>query len=59
MVWQNATDLVRAPPDSEEIIFLARRVGYTTQTEVRHLQADIEQHMKQTQARKETIPPSP
>ena len=60
MVRQNAMDLVRSPPDSEEIIFLAHRVGYTTggwQAEARHLQADIEQHMKQTQDRKETIPP--
>ena len=62
MVRQNATDPVRSPPDSEEVIFLARRVGYTTedwQAEDRHLQADFEQHMKQLQARKETIPPSP
>jgi hypothetical protein len=30
MVRQNAMDLVRSPPDSEEIIFLAHRVGYAT-----------------------------
>ena len=52
MVRQNATDLVRSPPDSEEVIFLAHPVGYTTedwQAGTRHLQADIEQYMKRTQ----------
>lgn len=52
MVRQNATDLVRSPPDSEEVIFLAHRVGYTTegwQAGARPLQADTEQHMKHTQ----------
>jgi [glutamine synthetase] adenylyltransferase / [glutamine synthetase]-adenylyl-L-tyrosine phosphorylase len=51
MVRQNATDLVRSPPDSEEVIFLAHRVGYTTedwQAGARPLQADTEQHMKHT-----------
>jgi len=45
MVRQNATDPVRSPPDLEEVIFLARRVGYTTedwQAGARHPQADIE-----------------
>ena len=39
------------PPDSEEFIFFARRVGYATddwQAGARHLQSDIEQHMKTT-----------
>jgi len=47
----NAKDLVLPPPDSEELIFLARRVGYTTddwQAGARHLQTDIEGHMKVT-----------
>ena len=38
-------------PDSEEFIFLARRVGYATddwQTGARHLQTDIEEHMGRT-----------
>ncbi|MEK7760051.1 MAG: hypothetical protein AAB433_00580 [Nitrospirota bacterium] len=51
LVRGNAKDLVLPPPDSEEFIFLARRVGYTTddwQAGARHLQTDIEQHMKQT-----------
>ena len=51
MVRGNAKDLVLSPPDSEELIFLARRVGYTTdncQAGARHLQTDIEQHMKLT-----------
>lgn len=51
MVRGNAKDLVLPPPDSEEFIFLARRVGYTTddwQVGARHLQTDIEQHMKLT-----------
>ncbi len=51
LVRGNAKDLVLSPPDSEEFIFLARRVGYTTddwQAGARHLQTDIEQHMKQT-----------
>ncbi|MDP1946484.1 MAG: hypothetical protein Q8L77_03200 [Nitrospirota bacterium] len=51
MVRGNAKDLVLPPPDSEEFIFLARRVGYTTddwQAGARHLQSDIEQHMGKT-----------
>ena len=51
MVRGNAKDLVLPPPDSEEFIFLARRVGYMTgdwQADARHLQTDIEQHMKLT-----------
>ena len=51
MVRGNTKDLVLPPPDSDEFIFLARRVGYTTddwQAGARHLQTDIEQHMKQT-----------
>lgn len=51
MVRGNAKDLVLPPGDSEEFIFLARRVGYTTedwQTGARHLQADIEEHMTLT-----------
>ena len=49
MVRGNAKDLVLPLPDSDEFIFLARRVGYTTddwQAGARHLQDDIEQHMK-------------
>ncbi|WHZ22476.1 MAG: hypothetical protein OJF47_001588 [Nitrospira sp.] len=37
--------------DSDEYIFLARRVGYTTddwQAGARHLQTDIEEHMTAT-----------
>ncbi len=51
MVRGNAKDLVLPPPDSEEFIFLARRVGYATddwQAGARHLQSDIEQHMGKT-----------
>ena len=51
MVRGNAKDLVLPPPESDEFIFLARRVGYTTddwQAGARHLQTDIEQHMAQT-----------
>jgi glutamate-ammonia-ligase adenylyltransferase len=48
MVRGNAKDLVLPPADSEEFIFLARRVGYTTddwQAGARHLKTDIEEHM--------------
>ena len=48
MVRGNAKDLVLPPVDSDEFIFLARRVGYTTddwQAGARHLQTDIEEHM--------------
>ncbi|MBI3356996.1 MAG: hypothetical protein HY038_09550 [Nitrospirae bacterium] len=51
MVRGNAKDRVLPPTDSDEFIFLARRVGYTTddwQAGARHLQTDIEQHMKLT-----------
>jgi glutamate-ammonia-ligase adenylyltransferase len=51
MVRGNTKDLVLPPPESDEFIFLARRVGYMTddwQAGARHLQADIEQHMSRT-----------
>jgi glutamate-ammonia-ligase adenylyltransferase len=51
MVRGNAKDLVLPPPDSEEFVSLARRVGYTTddwQACARHLQADIAHHMRAT-----------
>ncbi len=51
MVRGNAKDRVLPPTDSDEFIFLARRVGYTTddwQAGARHLQTDIEQHMTLT-----------
>ena len=51
MVRGNAKDRVLPPVDSDEFIFLARRVGYTTddwQAGARHLETDIAQHMKLT-----------
>ena len=48
MVRGHAKDLVIPPADSEEFIFLARRVGYTTddwQAGARHLKTDIDEHM--------------
>lgn len=51
IVRGNAKDLVLPPHDSDEFIFLARRVGYTTddwQAGARHLQTDIEEHMRST-----------
>jgi glutamate-ammonia-ligase adenylyltransferase len=51
MVRGNAKDLVLPPLDSEEFVFLARRVGYATddwQAGARHLQSDIQQHMATT-----------
>jgi [glutamine synthetase] adenylyltransferase / [glutamine synthetase]-adenylyl-L-tyrosine phosphorylase len=51
MVRGNAKDRVLPPVDSDEFIFLARRVGYTTddwQAGARHLQTDIDQHMMLT-----------
>jgi len=51
MVRGNAKDRVLPPVESDEFIFLARRVGYTTddwQAGARHLQTDIAQHMKLT-----------
>ncbi len=51
MVRGHAKDLVVPLADSDEFIFLARRVGYNTedwQTGARHLQSDIERHMTTT-----------
>ena len=51
LVRGNAKDRVLPPVDSDEFIFLARRVGYTTddwQAGARHLQTDIGQHMTLT-----------
>ena len=51
MVRGHAKDLVLPPADSDEFIFLARRVGYTTddwQAGARHLKTDIEEHMRKT-----------
>jgi glutamate-ammonia-ligase adenylyltransferase len=51
MVRGNAKDRVLPSTDSDEFIFLARRVGYTTddwRAGARHLQTDIEQHMQHT-----------
>ncbi|HEU5407381.1 MAG TPA: hypothetical protein VFU48_06410, partial [Nitrospira sp.] len=48
MVRGNAKDRVLPPVDSDEFIFLARRVGYTTddwQAGARHLKADVQEHM--------------
>jgi len=53
MVRGNAKDRVLPPADSDEFIFLARRVGYTTddwQAGARHLRTDIEQHMTLTKS---------
>jgi glutamate-ammonia-ligase adenylyltransferase len=53
MVRGNTKDLVLPPPDSEEFVCLARRVGYTTddwRVGARHLQTDITHHMKATSA---------
>ncbi len=49
MVRGHAKDLVLPPPESDEFIFLARRVGYTTddwQAGARHLRSDIEEQMR-------------
>jgi glutamate-ammonia-ligase adenylyltransferase len=51
MVRGNTKDLVLPPPESEEFVSLARRVGYTTddwRAGARHLQADIAHHMQAT-----------
>ena len=51
MVRGNTKDLVLPPPDSEEFVSLARRVGYTKddwQAGARDLQSDIQQHMTLT-----------
>jgi len=48
MVRGNAKDRVLPSIDSDEFIFLARRVGYTTddwQAGAKHLKSDIEEHM--------------
>lgn len=48
MVRGNAKDRVLPPVDSDEFIFLARRVGYTTdewQAGARHLEMDVQEHM--------------
>ena len=48
MVRGNAKDRVLPPVDSDEFVFLARRVGYTTddwQAGARHLKSDVEDHM--------------
>lgn len=49
MVRGNTKDLVLPPPESDEFVFLARRVGYQTedwQAGARHLKSDIEQYMR-------------
>jgi glutamate-ammonia-ligase adenylyltransferase len=51
MVRGNTKDLVLPPPDSEEFVSLARRVGYTRddwRAGARDLQSDIQQHMTLT-----------
>ena len=51
MVRGNTKDLVLPPPDSEEFVSLARRVGYTRDdwgAGARELQSDIQQHMTLT-----------
>jgi len=51
MVRGHAKDLVLPPADSDEFIFLARRVGYQTddwQAGARHLKTDVEEHMRLT-----------
>ncbi len=53
MVRGHAKDLVLPPADSDEFIFLARRIGYTTddwQAGARHLRTDIDEHMTHTKA---------
>jgi glutamate-ammonia-ligase adenylyltransferase len=48
MVRGNAKDRVLPPVDSDEFVFLARRVGYTTddwQAGARHLETDVQEHM--------------
>jgi [glutamine synthetase] adenylyltransferase / [glutamine synthetase]-adenylyl-L-tyrosine phosphorylase len=49
MVRGHAKDLVLPLADSDEFIFLSRRVGYTTddwQAGARHLSSDVEENMK-------------
>lgn len=53
MVRGNARDLVLPEPESEDFVFLARRVGYATddwEAGARHFQADLERHRQATQA---------
>jgi glutamate-ammonia-ligase adenylyltransferase len=48
MVRGNAKDRVLPPVDSDEFIFLARRVGYTTDdwhAGAKHLETDVREHM--------------
>jgi glutamate-ammonia-ligase adenylyltransferase len=48
LVRGNASDLILPPVDSEEFLFLARRMGYwQAETATRQLAADIAQHMQQ------------
>jgi glutamate-ammonia-ligase adenylyltransferase len=52
MVRGNTKDLVLPPPDSEEFVCLARRVGYTAddwRAGARELQSDIQHHTTLTQ----------
>ncbi|MGH7254177.1 MAG: hypothetical protein ACREI3_00240 [Nitrospirales bacterium] len=51
IVRGNAKDLVLPPTDSDEFIFLARRLGYRTEDWMegaRHLEQDIARHMTET-----------
>ncbi len=51
MVRGHAKDLVLPQPDSDDFVFLARRLGYTTedwQAGAAHLQTDIALHMSRT-----------
>lgn len=51
IVRGNAKDLVLPPPDSDEFIFLARRLGYTAERweeGARKLASDIARHMRST-----------
>jgi [glutamine synthetase] adenylyltransferase / [glutamine synthetase]-adenylyl-L-tyrosine phosphorylase len=49
MVRGNAKDLVLPAAESDDFVFLARRVGYQTddwQAGARHLKSDVEEHME-------------
>lgn len=53
MVRGNAKDLVLPEPESDDFVFLARRVGYTTedwQAGASHLQSDLARHMADTRS---------
>jgi glutamate-ammonia-ligase adenylyltransferase len=53
MVRGNAKDLVLPDPESDDFVFLARRVGYATedwQAGASHLQSDLARHMANTRA---------